>query len=953
MASYVPINTDITRLRTLDASEAEKGMPFEIRGLVTYHDTVHPFFYLQHYSGDGVRVVWRGTKDLPAYSDQVTVFGHATNGLRIPYLLGREFELRGARTNPVPTRWIGGSGFRSGEESGRRMRMNAVVRSVRPAGDEDVAVVRFGREGNVFRARVQLHGEALPTDWVDAKVMIQGVSAEWQPSPDAFLEQIFLIQRPEDVVVTIAAPADPYGADPQDISAILAQQWNDRFIHRVRVDGVVTYASEQKIFVEDDSGGIEVRPREALTLKHGDRVWVAGFPTRGQIVPFLEESMIRRVSGGALPSAKSAEAAEVLGSDLNGRLIRTKGKVLGHPRHPVNRMELSDAGQTFTALIPHDLPTPASETWPVGAVIEVIGVCQFQGGGEGDPGAFLIRLNDAASVTILSPPSWWTPERTRLTAAGLILLALGAIGWAAFFRNRARQNRTQFLTSFHANPMPAWIIRQADGTCLEINGEFERMFALARTDVIGRGLTQLWSSEKEGREFVERLRTHPSVRAEEAHLQSHEGKDRNVLLSTESILVDGENCVLLIAYDVTERLRLLEQLRQSQKMEAIGQLAAGIAHDFNNLMTVVRGNAGLLSDEPLSKDAQMLTDEIEDASRRAAELTSQMLAFSRKSIMRPRIVDLRDVLQTAAGMLNRMIGETIEVSYHCPQESLLVKADAVMLDQVLLNLGVNARDAMPEGGTLTMTARLVDYDADNLPPQAEAQPGSYVLVEVEDTGTGMSEDVKQHIFDPFFTTKDIGQGTGLGLSTAYGILRQHGGWIAVESQLDQGSKFTLHLPSTTRPTEEANREIPSDGFGHGTETILMVDDDDRVRQSVSRTLKHYGYRVLEANDGPTAEKLWSEQRDEIDLVLTDLVMPNGCSGLELGRRLQAEKPDLKIIYMTGHSQELLEHGGHLVADVDFLPKPFENRDLVRLIRERLDGSSTVANAAEDGMKSLA
>lgn len=235
-----------------------------------------------------------------------------------------------------------------------------------------------------------------------------------------------------------------------------------------------------------------------------------------------------------------------------------------------------------------------------------------------------------------------------------------------------------------------------------------------------------------------------------------------------------------------------------------------------------------------------------------------------------------------------------------------------------------------------MSVRPVEYTESNLPDQADARTGRFALVEIRDTGVGMTDDVRQHAFDPFFTTKEVGKGTGLGLSTAYGILHQHGGWIDLETAPGKGCNFILHFPICDSRLTEKAVELPTDILGRGDETILLVEDKGTVRQTIERTLSRYGYTVLLAEDGEQAESLWREKRDEVDLVLTDMVMPNGINGFELARRLRVEKGDLKVVFMTGHSQELLDHAGALEAGVDFLPKPFENRDLIRLVRNRLD-----------------
>lgn len=311
--------------------------------------------------------------------------------------------------------------------------------------------------------------------------------------------------------------------------------------------------------------------------------------------------------------------------------------------------------------------------------------------------------------------------------------------------------------------------------------------------------------------------------------------------------------------------------------------------------------------------------------------------------MQSRVLDLNVIVRASVRIMGRLAGETINVVEKCNDQSLSVEADAGMLDQVLLNLCVNARDAMPDGGTLTVSTRSVAFNNENTPRNPDASPGKYAAVEVRDSGEGMSPEVCEHAFDPFFTTKDVGKGTGLGLSTAYGILTQHGGWIDLNSTPGQGATFTLYLPLTTALPAHSNTAPEADDSARGTETILVVEDEEPVRQTVRRALRHYGYKVLEAEDGIAAEALWREESEKVDLILTDLVMPHGITGMELGRRLKHSRPDLKIIYMTGHSQDLVEHGDKLTAGIDFLPKPFENRDLIRLIRDRLDNHQATAS----------
>ncbi len=396
--------------------------------------------------------------------------------------------------------------------------------------------------------------------------------------------------------------------------------------------------------------------------------------------------------------------------------------------------------------------------------------------------------------------------------------------------------------------------------------------------------------------------------------------------------------VIAFARDVSERHRLEEQLRQSQKLEAIGQLAGGIAHDFNNIMTVIMGHASILRDDamPGSENAEAL-DDVLNASRRAASLTRQLLAYSRRQIMRAEPLDLNEVVRDAVRMLTRLIGEHIRVVCRHDESLPRLRADGGMLSQVLINLAVNARDAMPQGGTLTISTSMEEVTSGTAAANLESWVGVFACITVSDTGCGMDSDTKKHIFEPFFTTKEVGQGTGLGLASVYGIVKQHDGWIDVISEPGHGSMFKVYLPiARAAPAREPAGAGPEPAKG-GSESILLVEDEPPVRKLAREVLRRSGYRVFEAATGLQALALWRDRRGDFDLLLTDVVMPEGISGLELARRTRAEKPSLPVICCSGYSEELRQPEG--AGDILFLPKPYTSADLLRAVRRCIDGGN--------------
>jgi PAS domain S-box-containing protein len=391
-----------------------------------------------------------------------------------------------------------------------------------------------------------------------------------------------------------------------------------------------------------------------------------------------------------------------------------------------------------------------------------------------------------------------------------------------------------------------------------------------------------------------------------------------------------------ILVDITERKHLEAQLLQAQKMEAVGRLAGGIAHDFNNLLTVILGYGQMLlqrSDWPPA--ARELVQAMYDAGERAASLTQQLLAFSRQTIVEPKLIYLDQFLHDMEKMLRRLIGEDIILAIASAGRLPPVRVDPGQLSQIILNLVVNARDAMPRGGRLTLECTAVDLDEHYCRLHPEAQVGRYVCLAVSDTGEGMTPEVQQRIFEPFFTTKEVGQGTGLGLAVVYGIVRQHGGHVQVYSELGHGTTFKIYLPAVTATTPEES--LIREPVPRGNETILLVEDDEAVRNLAKTALEMYGYRVLVAADAGEAQRLAQEYSGSLDLVVTDVVMP-GMSGRELVEFLRQHHPQLKVLFMSGYTEDEVLRHGLVHAEVAFLQKPFTPIGLAQKVRDVLDGN---------------
>lgn len=409
----------------------------------------------------------------------------------------------------------------------------------------------------------------------------------------------------------------------------------------------------------------------------------------------------------------------------------------------------------------------------------------------------------------------------------------------------------------------------------------------------------------------------------------------DVSASTILIKVEGKSRVLVCLEDITGRKQLQAQLMQAQKMEAIGLLAGGVAHDFNNIMAAAMVNLAMLRGmtEIESSDAQALLNELEKGTERAAGLTRQLLLFGRRQVMEKKHLDLNEVVSGMLNLLHRVLGEQITIRWDDRGEVCPVIGDTTMLGQVVMNLCVNARDAMTKGGELALRTRAVEISSVQIQTRPLAREGNFICLTATDNGCGMDAATLKRIFEPFFTTKEVGKGTGLGLATVYGIIKQHQGWIEVESSPGIGTSFHIFLPEAEAGAPAQDKPVMNGDFLGRGETILLVEDEDALRTQLALNLRNTGYQILEATDGQEALRLWEQHGGVLDLVFTDMVMPNGMNGLELVEALRQLNPKLKAIISSGYSLNLVHPEGETDSSIRFLPKPYQPVKLAQMLRE--------------------
>ncbi len=523
---------------------------------------------------------------------------------------------------------------------------------------------------------------------------------------------------------------------------------------------------------------------------------------------------------------------------------------------------------------------------------------------------------------------------------------VGTLGLAVDITQRKRledslvRAEEKFAKAFRATPDAISISTLEEGRYLEVNESFQRLTGYERDEVVGRTVfdLNLWVDPTDQQRIASDILQLGSVTNRELRFRNKRGEVRSGLLSAEAIDLSGQRCLVAVVRDISEHRMLEAQLMQAQKMEAIGRLAGGVAHDFNNLLAIIIGYSDLLQEAVGPQDpARKHVEEIRKAGQRAAGLTRQLVAFSRKQVLELRVFDLNAVVIENHKMLRRLIGEDIELLLQLDPERGVVKADPVQIEQVIMNLAVNARDAMPRGGRMVIETANVELEAQQLSRQVTMQPGAYVMLAVSDNGTGMDAATQSRVFEPFFTTKEKGKGTGLGLATVYGIVKQSGGYIWVYSELGKGSTFKIYLPRATEPiTPEpaANAKVPLTSL-RGTETVLLVEDEESVRKLAATCLKDQGYTVLEAANGVEALRLSREHTAPIHLLVTDVVMP-GMGGRDLADQLAAQRPDTRVLFVSGYTGNAIVHHGVLEAGIFLLSKPFRPLELAQKVREVLD-----------------
>lgn len=948
LTNLIPMVTTLTDLRRLPSEKLTSGWPVRFRAVVSYVDWPKRLFVRNFGGGSEVHA-----EDLPAnlqVGDTVQIGGVVVAGPVAPVVRATAVEEWLATTGaggrlPAAAR-LTQAGYLSGRQQGQWITSEGVIRRVATGTNELQLVI--ARSGMRMSATVPLLGEPAPAELLDAKVVLNGVADSVSTADGRTRRLQILMPSLKELKVETAVS----GAASKDVKiADILEPSAGPLTRRRLVKGTVIYRGSDRMFVADDTGSIEVVPQLVANAAPGDLVRVVGYPVINGPKPFLEDARVNGLGRGDFISPVQTHARRLLFGDFHGRVVTLSGRLMHKTLAGDDYvLTVEDGDQTFTAVLPKTDVSAAVAELTEGSLVRLTGVCEIRLNRQQKAEAFQLLLRSSGDVVLVDSAPWWSDANRTLTIISCLFVAvLGVLGWVSFLRRRVMQTQGRFATAFQASPVPVAIVTLEEFRFINVNDSLLKQFEFRRQQVLGKTIEQLKLIPDAARRerFEEEARRGASLQDFEGEVQASSGRHVRVIVSAELIDLDGENCLLILFQDVTERLHLMSQLRESQKMEAVGQLAAGVVHDFNNLLTIIRGNSeliGMMVDG--NSEIAELNGEMDHAAVRASELTRQLLAFSRKQVMQKAVVDLNSLVIGSSKMLQRLLGERISVKKELAPATMPVVVDAGMIDQIIMNLAVNARDAMPDGGHLTLRTSDVVFDEQTLPAHPDAHPGEFAVLEIADTGEGIDADTRKRIFEPFFTTKEVGKGTGLGLSTVFGIVSQHKGWIDLQSELGKGTTFRFYLPAAAATDLRLSIEDKNTTFFQGHETVLVVEDEEAVSRMVERTLTASGYSVLTAANGVDAREVWRKNRDRIDLLVSDLVMPNGVSGLDIGREFLADRPELGVIFVSGYTADVIRDEGDVPEGCQFIPKPFTREDLMTAVRTRLNqGNGEMESAA--------
>ena len=947
-----PTASSVAAVRNM-ASWTPSAVTVRVRAVVTLQDRVRNLTFVQDATA-GLFVIASASGPAISVGHVVDISGNAVMTRRGPAITNAAIVLV-TTAAPPPAEPLAASANRLGNLDGRLVTARGVVRRVESRGSGTEITIRTPESTFTI---LQPAGRASGAAVVDAVVTVEGVLSHALAADRSLERRELLAPSIESIRMEVAPPADPYAVVEVPVQNLRQQPSTSEMVRRVRITGVVTRQRPgRSLYLRTATGPIRVETDLTAAVIPGDRVEVVGFPDAGEYSPLLADAIYRRVQAGPPPPPAAASLVDLMDGRYDGDLVRAEGTfVEGEQGREDYTIVLQDGGVFFNA----EMILSAAESLPArlrpGTRIQVTGVCSVVVDTDRVPRSFRVLLRDGSDVTVLGPARTLAPGLggTPWWAWASLVTALAALGGAGLAVRRSQaQERTirrqlarelslkaRFDDLFDRTS-EILVVHDRRGRVSTMNRAGEQATGYSREEL--RMLDPNWIFGADYLDAISRMIEEgpdSASRAFKSELMPRKGPHIPIDVHTRVLVGDGEVAgVTSIARDLTERDRLEHELRQAQKMEAVGRLATGVAHDFNNLITVLLGYSDeLIEVVPEGSEQQKAANEIRRATERASGLTQQLLAFSRRQASIAQTVDLNLVVSNMESLVRRLIGPEIRLECTLAPELAKIRADAAQIGQVLMNLAVNARDAMPQGGALLIQTANVELGTENI----DVIPGPHVMLSVRDTGAGMTPDVRKRLFEPFFTTKQTGEGTGLGLSMVHAIVRQGGGHVMVDSAPGQGSVFRVYFPilSDTAESPVPSLAPPTVVAVKGEGVVLLAEDDRSVRQLVTIELRRRGFTVIDTEDGRAALDFLTGHTDRVDVLVTDIVMPR-MNGVDLAKAAEKLRPGLKILFISGHP-ERAGAGLDPTGVTNLLMKPFTADVLATRIKELITGAQDQA-----------
>ena len=819
---FLPVLISAAQIHKLSQEESARGYPVRIEACVTYADPKWEVLFVQD-SSSGIYVTQYPFAFNGKSGQKVLVEGFSGEGQYAPIIRATKIQILGETQYP-PAKPVTLTELKSGRQDSQRVQIDGVVRFLHVDGEH--LNIKIATDDGIFYAYIPwIVTQKAPLNWIDSEVRLIGVCSSNYNKKRQITGATVLVSTVDDVRVVKPQPQSPFSLPIIPIKQIL--QFN-KFVdlrHRIHVQGTVTFRDPQwnTVFIQQEGFGLYVRLIEQPNIEVGDLIDVSGFVESRPTGPALQEAVFRKTGIGHLPQPAEITIEQAISGEYDAQLIRIDAHLIDRiPGTSGHGLILQSKGWNFCAFLENSQSAKSLDNMKIGSLLRLTGICSIQGDFNQSSRALWVQMRNSTDVEVLQKPYWWTPRRTvtAFSLGGTALITAGA--WVIMLRRSVRKQteliqrklereaalEAQYRDLFE-NVNDLIFSLDTQGKVLYCNSACVHTLGYSQAELNGMHWNKLLAPEEitHCMDLFQRALSGEKLGLIETTFIGKNGHPTHVEGSCIVSIKHGSAIALRVIFrDITSRRRAEEALQQTrqamiqqERLAAIGQLAAGVAHDFNNILTIIQGNASLLAnrnDLPPEHDLRECPKEIVEAAERAAGLTKQLLLFSRKHKMQYALLNINEVLTGMTKMIQRILGENIAL-VSCFQGKLpLVRGDQHMIGQILLNLAVNARDAMPQGGTLTISTSVKDIGSEQTNLQPEPVPGKYVCVEVQDSGHGIPSEVLPRIFEPFFTTKDVGKGTGLGLATVYGIITQHRGSIGVESKIGLGTTFYVYLPVT-------------------------------------------------------------------------------------------------------------------------------------------------------------